>query len=211
MFKRVNLLNKLISLLIFFLILIILKANTLVFLPAILTLTLILTNINKRNLIIALIFLFLSFFISNNMQLIIIYRVLIFIFFALALENSLTGADKRNFYSYLYNKKLIDNKAVIDRCYREDLNNTIEFDNSLLYKYINNKNEKIAYKKYLKQEKEKKLKRETKYKYLLDKLRYGSYHDKCKTTAYRFKWTNSDNLYIAIFIFGFLLSLVTRM
>lgn len=210
MFKKVNMINKLVSLFIFIIILIVLKINVLVFLPAILTLILVLTSFNKRNLFISLAFLLLSFFIPNILYLNVLYKALILLFFIFALENSLTADEKRNFYAYLNKSKFIDNKKIIDRCYKEDLSNTIEFENSLIYKYVSNKEEKKSYKNYLKHEKEKKLISETKYKYLLNKLRYGNFHDKIKETRYRFVWTNDDNTYIAIFIFGFLLSLLTR-
>lgn len=210
MFNKITYINKLISLIIMFIILLLLYKTTTMFLPALLLLFVAFVSDKTINILISLAFFFVSFILINNVYLVIAYKILLFLFFIVVLESMLNCDERRYIYGYLRNFKLIDTERMINRCYKDDLMNTIEFDNSLIYKYAMDGAEKRRYKLYLKEESAKKLKQESNYKYIIDRIRYGNYHDKQKEIIVKSVWTNEDNIYLAVFIFGFILSMIFR-
>ncbi len=210
MFNKISFINKVISVIILFIILLILPSNQMMFLPSLLVLIVAFVTGNNRNIIISTLFFLISFILPNSFIVIVIYKIILFIFFLITIENALSSEEKRYIYSFVNNNRLLDKQKLIGRCYKNELMDTIEFDNSLIYKYALDKNERKKYKMYLKEEAVKKLKYESNYKYIVDRLRFGSYHEKVKETVVKSVWTNEDNIYFAVFVFALLLSLFMR-
>lgn len=151
--------------------------------------------------------LFLSTYILNSNDIsFIILRVLLVIMYALIIESSLLSLEKRYLYDKLFYRNKNSNKIkgyIRKYYYRDLLNNNME-DNKRIEKYLDNPDK---YKKYLKNQAEKKAYVEIDNFYLIDRIRFDRFFNKKKSTL-PFIWNNYDNFYIAVSLFLFVLVVV---
>lgn len=210
MFKKLSFVNKIISLFFMLFILLLIPASSYLFIPALLLVVAAFVSKRKKHMIVALLFLLVTFVLPNMALSMNLYKIILFIVFALFIESTMLADERRFVFSFITNRKLIDNDRIISRYYSNELMSDIEFDNSLIYKYAVDNDEKRKYRLYLKEESVKILKQEANYKYLVDKIRFGTYNDKRKNTVVKTQWTEDDNLYLALFIFAFIVAILLR-
>lgn len=206
MYKSLSFYGKLVSFILLIIAMIIIKEYNIFLLICGMVFILSFINKKKRYFFMCLI-LFLSTYILNSNDIsFIILRILLVIMYALIIESSLLSLEKRYLYDKLFYRNKNSNKIkgyIRKYYYRDLLNNNME-DNKRIEKYLDNPDK---YKKYLKNQAEKKAYVEIDNFYLIDRIRFDRFFNKKKSTL-PFSWNNYDNFYIAVSLFLFVLVVV---
>lgn len=200
MFRKINIYNKLICLILFALSLLLLRKYDFYFIPIILVFVMSLIHQKNKYIFTSLAIFIIYLIIPYSLIFFIISKIILFIVYALILDESLSIREKNYLYNFLNGKKIVDEKKVIERCYKEKIIDDIDFENSLVYKYAIDRDEFKRNSQILKENKKLKLNEELRYKYLIDRIRFGN-NDKKAKSKLRIIWTNYDNIFLAVNLF----------
>ncbi len=166
-------------------------------------------NKNKILFFISLLLFLVTYLVPYNLPTFIALRVCLVILYALIIESSLLSLEKRYLYDKLFyrNRTTKQLKRYMRRYYYKDIINEIDDYNESVNKYLF---EKDKYKKFLKEEAEKKAEVRIDDLYLLDKMRFDRFFTN-KKSKLSFSWNNYDNFYIAVTLLFFVIVIVFGM
>ncbi len=197
MFKDISFYNKIISL-ILLVIALVLVQNYSVFL-LICGLVLVLAFINKKIglLIVNIINFALVYFLGSDPTLFVVFKFILPIIYIFVIEDSLYIVEKRFLYDSLFyrNRSKVKDymkKYYWDKCYEKNMGNLDQ-----VTKYLDNSRDVRKFKGYIEDEAYDKTKKDINRKYLIDKIRYDRYFTKKRNFLIN-EWGLNDTFFLGL-------------